>query len=89
MKMLIDDEFRQICEMISKENKTDHDWSLIESSDMFQTDSYCGGFDSTEKAFCFSYYNRDGKEFWFQIRLEDIKNILEKKINSVEIRSAE
>ena len=75
MKLEIDQEFLEICKKIVLENKTQIEWAQIESSDMFQTKNYNGGFDETEMEFCFSYYNSDGKEFWFQLPLSKITDI--------------
>ena len=87
MKIKLDQEFMEICSKIIKENKNDHQWALIESSDMFQTDHYCGGYDGTENAFCFSYYNLEGKELWFQLTLNQIKQIIDGKIFSIEVKA--
>ena len=80
MEMNISDEFKSICKEIEKERKTEKEWALIESSDMFQTEHYCGGYDATENAFCFSYYDDKGEEFWFQITLEKINKIVKNEI---------
>lgn len=74
-QLKIDDEFISICREIVSENKTDDEWSEIESSDMFQTKKYCGGYESAEQEFCFSYYDTKGKEWWFQVNLPDISEI--------------
>ncbi|MBY0273498.1 MAG: hypothetical protein K2X02_08890 [Alphaproteobacteria bacterium] len=84
MKIDIDQEFKEICKQIIDEHKAEHEWTLIESSDMFQTEHYCGGYDATENAFCFSYYNEKGDEFWFQVTLDQIKRIMESKIPYLE-----
>ncbi len=83
MKIEIDEEFREICSKILSEKRSDEEWALIESSDMFQTEHFCGGYDATEMAFCFSYYDSKNNEFWFQIDLNDVKKIAEKEINSI------
>ncbi len=85
----LDNEFINICKEIDSEIKNDKEWSLIESCNMFQTEHYCGGYDATEEAFCFSYYDVDGNEFWFQLNLVDIKKILSGDILSVEILNAQ
>lgn len=63
-------EFRTICKEIIDENLSEAEWSEVESDDMFQTNLFEGGFDTTENAFTFSYFT-DGKEYWFQLTLED------------------
>ena len=47
----------------------------MESCDMFQEAPYVGGFESIENAFCFSVYDEDGTEYWFQLTLEEIKQV--------------
>ncbi|MBP9752793.1 MAG: hypothetical protein KBD31_03175 [Proteobacteria bacterium] len=60
----------------------------MESDDAFQTDHYVGGYDSTENAFCFSYYNDNNEEYWFQIKLSDILQLTEKDFDSLTLRKA-
>ena len=62
----------------------ENQWALIESCDMFQTKHYCGGYDPIENAFCFSYYNEKEEEWFFQITLKKVKEILEDKIKFIE-----
>ena len=76
MKLNIDKELKKVLWKINQENKSDVEWAEIESSDLFQTDSYCGGYDADEKAFCFSYYSLDGKEYWFQFSLAEVSKAL-------------
>ena len=88
MLIQIDDSLYKICHYINSMNKDVDEWSKIESSNYFQIGHYCGGFDSIENAFCFSYY-KDNKEFWFQLSLDKIKNILHKEIDKIEVRPAD
>ncbi len=74
IKIGIDQEFREICEKIISKKLTENEWVEIESSDEFQTENYCGGFDATEMEFCFSFYNKN-QEYWFQLSLTDIKRV--------------
>jgi hypothetical protein len=71
MNLKIDDELKSITRQIIAEQKNEHEWSLIESSDMYQSSHYCGGFDKNENAFCFSYYDEKENEYWFQITLKE------------------
>lgn len=89
IKHRIDAEFIGICKQIIKENLDLNSWKLIESSDQFQTEKYCGGFDGTENEFTFSYYDEKGSEFWFQLPLLDIKKAENGMIKEIEIRKAE
>jgi len=57
MQIPIDDEFLTLCEQILKEGLSLEEWREIESDDMFQSPHYEGGFDATEDAFCFSYFD--------------------------------
>lgn len=88
MDLKIDIELKSIFEQIINENKTQDQWSEIESSGMFQTKKYCGGFDALENEFCFSYYDYNKKEFWFQISLQKIHSCLNNEIKSIKIRPA-
>lgn len=83
MIIKVDNEFRKICETIVAENKTNEEWSDIESCDMFQSDHYCGGYESIEKEFCFSYYDENNKEYWFQLSLNEIHRITRGKIKEM------
>jgi hypothetical protein len=89
MKITVSDEFKTICENIIKENKSCKEWAMIESDDMFQTKSYCGGYDADEDAFCFSYYDMNNAEYWFQVDLEEINKILNNELTILDIRPAE
>ena len=64
-------------------------WCLVESSDQFQTDEFCGGFDATEEEFCFSYYDQNEIEYWFQFPLTDIDRFVNGEIKEIEIRKSE
>ena len=89
MRLNVDDEFLEICKMIVKEGKNENEWNEIESDDMFQTENYSGGFDSIERAFCFSFFEKNNKEFWFQLTLEEIISVVNKEVTSFELREAE
>ena len=89
MKIKVDKEFYKICKEILDEKKTINEWEQIESSDMFQTENYCGGYDATEGAFCFSYFDKNGDEFWFQIPLEAIKEVVAMKKEYLSMRKAD
>lgn len=77
----VDEQLLSICKDILKENLTIKEWTEIESDDMFQTENYEGGFDGTEKEFVFSFYG--DKEYWFQMTLEQVKEIASGQLNSV------
>lgn len=89
MKVRVDPELINIVREIHAESKTLDEWSEIESDDMFQSNQYCGGFEGTEGAFCFSYFASDGTEYWFQFNLEDVEKILSGEITSIEGRPAD
>lgn len=76
----VDEEFILICEEIESENKSDEEWSAIESSDMFQTSRYNGGYDSTEQEFCFSFYDSNEREWWFQLSLPQVRLVTERQL---------
>ena len=89
MKLVVDKEFFGICKEILNRKLTLAEWSEIESNDEFQTENYCGGFDETENEFCFSYYDEERTEYWFQKSLLEIQKINSGKIIEFEIRLAE
>ena len=63
------EELRHICKLIFETNLTESRWAGHESDDWFQSESFEGGFDADENAFCFSYYDADKNEFWLQTSL--------------------
>ena len=87
-EIIITDEFRAICREITTENKNLEEWADIESDDMFQNESFVGGFDATEMEFTFSYYDNENKEWWFQISLNEINEISEGKDRKIMAKEA-
>jgi hypothetical protein len=83
-----DDQFREICQQIYSENRDVDEWSELESDDMFQQGVYVGGFDADEREFCFSVYLESG-EFWFQVSLDQIGQIVARNLLVVDIRPCE
>lgn len=81
----IDDEFISICRQIKSEGKSNEEWSAIESSDMFQSAQYCGGYEGIEEEFCFSYFGKSGKEWWFQLSLLDIESVIDGKLRYLDL----
>ena len=75
-QLQIDEELRAICIKIQSEGKSEEEWAQIESCDMFQTEQYCGGYDSAEQGFWFSYYDKNNKEWWFEITTELLTKII-------------
>lgn len=45
------------------------EWDRIESDDMFQRGAFVGGYEVSEQAFTFSYYDTAKKEWWFSFTL--------------------
>jgi len=83
----VDSELLSIVAEIISMNLTLEDWNKQESSDQFQSEHYVGGYDSDEEAFCFSYYNKDNEEFWFDIAYKDLASLKDKKISVLPLRS--
>jgi len=75
MDIPIEDELKSICIEIVNQDYSTHQWLEIESSDMFQSSSFVGGFDADEVEFCFSYFDENRTEFWFQFTLDQAKSI--------------
>ena len=70
MQIPTNEELRTICQTIIGENMSVEQWAEIESSDMFQSPSFCGGFDADEGVFLFSWYCNGKDEFWFPMSIE-------------------
>ena len=85
MKLEVNDELKSICKDILEENKTGDDWAKVEAEDWFQTDNFCGGFEKATNGFAFSYYENE-KEFWFDLKLSDVSEILNGNIKTIECR---
>jgi hypothetical protein len=79
-------EFRSLCREIVAENQTEEEWAEMESDDMFQSESYVGGYDADEEAFCFSHYAPDGEEYWFQVTLPEVQEVAAGGNPVVEVR---
>ena len=87
MDYQVDELFCEICRQIISEDKSPQEWAKIESDDMFQNEKYCGGFDANEMAFCFSVYRDNNGEYWFQVSLDDVKDIVSGKKNIITLKS--
>ncbi len=88
MKHTLEKDFLEICKDILSEYKTLEDWRKIESDYMFQIGNYADGFDATENEFCFSVFVNDF-EYWFQLSLDEIKEVLNGFKKSVELDKAD
>ncbi len=88
MEYAIPEELVLICREILKDNKTETEWGRVECDDMFQTERFVGGFDAEEQAFCFSFYEQ-GTEYWLQISLEQVRDIVDRSVTTIDIRTAE
>ena len=88
MKSNVDDEFNNICQQIVTEKFTPEQWREVESDDEFQSVHFCGGYDADEDAFCFSYYDVEGKEWWFHLTLPEVQKVLRCETNQIELRAA-
>lgn len=75
MIILITEELKGICYTIAKEQKTALERKEVEADDMVRSPSFEGGYDATEHAFCFSYYDAKKPEFWFQLTLDEVNEI--------------
>jgi hypothetical protein len=89
MKLPVTPELESIFRKIVEENKSSDEWVQMESDDMFQSEHFCGGFDATERAFCFSLYRDDAKEYWFQLTLDEVHALFEHKSSEIEVRPAD
>lgn len=88
MEISVDPEFVVICKEIINTGLTLDEWHANESDDGIQTEHYCGGFDGIEEAFCFSYYDSEKKEWWFQLSLDEVEQVVSGKLTMISIRPA-
>ncbi len=88
-KLKVNNEFIEILKKINSEAKTIEQWRKVESSDMYQTANFCGGFDATEDEFTFSYYGNDSIEYWFQFSIEIIGELINGLIQELELSEAD
>lgn len=84
----VDEQFIQIARMIVAAGWTETEWAAHESSDWVQDEPYHGGFDATERAFCFSVYV-SGAEYWFQLTLEEVGAVANGHLPTLSLRPAE
>lgn len=89
MILKVNDELRIICKQIEAENISVEDWREAESGDEFQSEHFCGGYDADEDAFCFSFYDANKTEWWFQITLDDVSHIVRGALTEIEARAAQ
>ena len=76
MEIPITKELISICSQIVEKGFSLDQWAEIESDDMFQNKTFCGGFDADENEFCFSYFDENGQEYWFQFNLSDANEVV-------------
>lgn len=70
------------------EGKSPNEWAEIESDDMFQRELYIGGYDADEEAFCLSYFS-ENSEYWFQVTMAEINEMMNGSIREVELVEAD
>ncbi len=88
MILAVTDEFLEILVQISAENRSPAEWAAIESDDMFQSAHFVGGYDADEEAFCFSYFDDDRNEFWFQFPLATVADMRAGRVTELAVRPA-
>ena len=79
MEIPISEELESICFQIMVKNLSARQWAHKESTDMFQNDVICGGFNAQENMFCFIYFSENDIEYWFQLSLFDVVQIAKGK----------
>lgn len=89
MTLEVDDELKAICKQIEAKNLLAEEWCEAESGDEFQSEHFCGGYDADEDAFCFSFYDGNRTEWWFQITLDEVTRILRSEFTGIEAHVAQ
>lgn len=67
--MKADDDLRGICREFVAQGRNLNEWDSVESDDMFQRGAFVGGYEGSEQAFTFSYYDAAKKEWWLSFAL--------------------
>jgi hypothetical protein len=88
MKLRVSQKFVVICQRIVDTDWTESEWAAHEADDWFQTDHFDGGYDATENAFCFSYVRADLCEYWLQLTLPEVHDVLAGRIQELSARLA-
>jgi hypothetical protein len=86
MKLKIDQELLSLIAKIQQANLNEDQWAEIESSDMFQSENYSGGYDADDNEFCFSHFSLNRNEYWFSFTIEDVEAIINNEKKFVEAR---
>jgi hypothetical protein len=89
MEIRVTEDFITLCEKILAAGKTAEEWAEVESDDMFQSTSFSGGFDADEMAFCFSYYDTQHDEFWFQLTMQEVADVVARRRHTIAVRAAD
>ena len=87
MIIKVDNELLSLVVKISEHNHSEGEWLEYESSDMFQTKNFMGGFDGDDVCFACCKCGTEKNEFWFEFKLTDVPKILSREI--VEFESVE
>ena len=88
-ELKVDDEIQRICRQIVAQGLDLHQWAQRESDDMFQTEHYSGGYESSDRAFCFSHYDKAGEERWFGLTLEQVGQVARGEAVHIILRTPE
>eukprot|EP00767_Chilomastix_cuspidata_P000356 gnl/Chilomastix_cuspidata/10848.p1 GENE.gnl/Chilomastix_cuspidata/10848~~gnl/Chilomastix_cuspidata/10848.p1 ORF type:complete len:107 (-),score=2.63 gnl/Chilomastix_cuspidata/10848:39-332(-) len=82
-------EFKNILKEIQDQRWSLSEWAGHEADDWFQTDHFHGGFEADESyedgEFNFSFYDNNGKEWWFTFRLEEVERLLKEGFDSLDL----
>ena len=79
-------QLREICQAIAARQLSLTQWAAVESSDEFQSGRLVGGFEATEGAFTFSYFEVGGTEWWFNLTLERALAVASEESVNLELR---
>ena len=86
MELPVDAELRALCAEIAEWMRTEPDWVEDESSDMFQSEHYCGGWEGPEDGFTFSHYDATRTERWFSLSPDEVRAAASGALATVDAR---
>lgn len=80
MKLIVDDDLREICRRIVDKTDTQGMNAWVWNEDEFQVGHFCGGYVPEDAdclaAFWFSFYAPDGHQYIFKMTFSDVGRVL-------------
>ena len=85
-RVKVEPELVQICKDIEAKGWTLEQWAEHDSYDMFQTETFCGGFDCCDMLFTFGRYQNGEELYCVQLTLDQVPLVTKGIMRSIEIQ---